>query len=82
MDYRGMDGTSLRWLTTALACEAIFSGDALCRSSKNNTGSLGKHKLDYIKAVVKSRVPNMLEITCEGIWSKCCVSLLKLCQTL
>ena len=46
MDYPGMDETSLRWLTTALACEAIFSRDALCCSSKNNMGSLEKHKLD------------------------------------
>ena len=60
MDNPGSDEASLRRLTTALAREAIFGRDALCRSSlsgKNNTGSLEKHKLDYIKAVVKSRVP-------------------------
>ena len=85
MDYPGTDEMSLRRLTTALAREAIFGRDALCRSSlsgKNNTGSLEKHKLDYIKAVVKSRVPNMPEITFEGIWSKCRASLSKSCQTL
>ena len=85
MDYPGTDEASLRRLTTALAREAIFGRDALCRSSlsgKNNTGSLEKHKLEYIKAVVKSRVPNMPNITFEGIWSKCRASLSKSCQTL
>jgi len=85
MDYPGTDEASLRRLTTALAREAIFGRDALCRSSlsgKNNTGSLEKHKLEYIKAVVKSRVPNMPGITFEGIWSKCRASLSKSCQTL
>ena len=82
MDYPGSDEASLRWLTTALARDAIFGRDALCRSSKNNTGSLEKHKLDYIKAVVKSRVPNMPEVAFEGIWSKCRGSLSKSCQTL
>ena len=85
MDYPGSDEASLRRLTTAFACDAIFGRDALCRSSlsgKNNTGSLEKHKLDYIKAVVKSRVPNMPEVAFEGIWSKCRGSLSKSCQTL
>ena len=69
MDNPSSDEASLRRLTTALAREAIFSRDALCRSSlsgKNNTSSLKKHKLDYIKAVVKSRVPNMPEVIFEG----------------
>lgn len=85
MDYPGTDEASLRRLTTALAREAIFGRDALCRSSlsgKNNTGTLEKHKLEYIKAVVKSRVPNMPNVTFEGIWSKCRASLSKSCQTL
>ena len=62
IDYPGTDVAFLRRLTTALARDAIFGREALCRSSlsgKNNTGCLEKHKLDYIKAVVKSRVPNM-----------------------
>ena len=85
MDYPGTDVASLRRLTTALARDAIFGREALCRSSlsgKNNTGCLEKHKLDYIKAVVKSRVPNMPEVAFEGIWSKCRASLSKSCQTL
>ena len=85
MDYPGTVVASLRRLTTALARDAIFGREALCRSSlsgKNNTGCLEKHKLDYIKAVVKSRVPNMPEVAFEGIWSKCRSSLSKSCQTL
>ena len=73
-DYPGNDVALLRRLTTALAREAIFGKDALSRSSlsgKNNTGSLDKQKLDYIKAVVRSRVPTMPAIKFEGIWDKC-----------
>ena len=85
MDNPGCDVASLRRLTTALAREAIFGKEALRKSSlsgKNQTGCLEKHKLDYIKAVVKSRVPNMPEVQFEGIWSKCRGSLSKSCQTL
>ena len=84
-DYPGNDVASLRRLTTALAREAIFGRDSLSRSSlsgKNKTGSLDKQKLDYIKAVVRSRVPTMPAIQFEGIWDKCRSSLSKSCQTL
>ena len=70
MDYPGTDVVSLRRLTTVLARDAIFGREALCQSSlsrKNNTGCLEKHKLDYVKAVVKSRVPNMPEVAFEGV---------------
>ena len=61
-DYPGHDVASLHRLTTALAREASFGREALCRSSlsgKNNTGLLEKEKVDYIKAVVRSQVPTM-----------------------
>ena len=58
MDYPGSDEASLRRLTTALARDAIFGREALCRSSlsgKNNTGSLEKHKLDYSREVQSAK---------------------------
>ena len=85
MDNPGCNVGSLRRLTMALTREAIFGKEALWKSSlsgKNQTGCLEKNKLDYIKAVVKSRVPNMPEVQFEGIWSKCRGSLSKSCQTL
>ena len=84
-DYPGNDIFTLRRLTTALARDAIFGKQALGRSSlsgKNNTGCLEKRKLEYIKALVRSRVPTMSDVTFEAIWAKCRCSLSKSCQTL
>ena len=60
-DYPGQDVATLQRLITALAREAIFGKEEMCKSSlsgRNKTGELNK-KLDYIKAVLKSQVPNM-----------------------
>ena len=84
-DYPGNDEFTLRRLTTALARDAIFGKQALSRSSlsgKKNTGCLEKRKLEYIKALVRSRVPTMSDVTFEAIWGKCHSSLSKSCQTL
>ena len=83
--YPGNDIFTLRRLTTALACDAIFGKQALGRSNlseENNIGCLEKRKLEYIKALIRSRVPTMSDVTFEAIWAKCCSSLSKLCQTL
>ncbi len=48
-DYPGSDVATLRKLTTALAREAIFGKEELCKSSlsgRNKTGGLNKKKLD------------------------------------
>ena len=84
-DHPGNDIFTLRRLTTALARDAIFGKQALGRSSlsgKNNTGCLEKRKLEYIKALVRSRVPTMSDVTFEAIWAKCHSSLSKSCQIL
>ena len=84
-DYPGSDVATLQRLTTVLAREAIFGKEEMCRSSlsgQKNTGGLNKRKLDYIKTVVKSRVPNMPEVHFEAIWKECRGSLSKSCQTL
>jgi len=59
-------------LSSALALQSIFGRDALRRSSlrgggKSNTDSLDKQKLDYIKAVVRSRVPDIPSVAYETI---------------
>ena len=84
-DYPGNDVFTLRRLTTALARDAIFGKKALSKSSlsgKNNTGCLEKRKLEYIKNLVRSRVPTMSDVTFEALWGKCRSSLSKSCQTL
>ena len=82
-DYPGSNVATLQRLTTALACEAIFGKEEMCKSTlsgRNKTGGL--NKVDYIKAVVKSRVPNMPEVHFEAIWTQCRGSLPKSCQIL
>ena len=84
-DHPGSDVSTLRKLATALAREAIFGKEEMIKSSlsgQNNTGGLNRKKLDYIKAVLKSRVPNMSEVHFEAIWKECRGSLSKSCQTL
>ena len=59
-DYPGSDVATLRLLTTALAREAIFGREELAKKSlsgRNNTGMLEQEKLDYIKTLIKTRVP-------------------------
>lgn len=81
-------GTSemhLRSLTTALAREAIFGREELAKrslSGRKNTVALDKKKTDYIKALVRSRVPNKSSVEFEYIWKQCRESLSKSCQTL
>ena len=83
-DYPGNDVFTLRRLATALARDAIFGKKALSKSSlsgKNNTGCLEKRKLEYIKTLVRSRVPTMSDVALEELWGKCRSSLSKSCQT-
>ena len=52
------------------------------QSKWKNTGSLDPRKLDYIKTVVHSRVPDKLKVEFEYIWGLCHSSLSKSYQTL
>ena len=45
-------------------------------------GSLDTQKLEYIKTLVRSRVPEMSPIDFEPIWSLCRTTLSKSCQDL
>lgn len=81
----GTDVASLRKLTTALAREAIFGREELAKKSltgRNNTEQLEKEKLNYIKTLVHSRVPNKSNVDFEDTWKWCRGSLSKSCQTL
>lgn len=83
--YSGTDLASLRKLTTALAREAIFGREELAQKSlsgRNETEQLDKQKLDYIKTLVHSRIPNKSSVDFEDTWKWCRGSLSKSCQTL
>ena len=86
-NYPGEDASTLRRLATALAHDSIFGKDALRSSSlrgggKSKTGSLDKKKLEYIKTVLRTRVPDLSALEYEGVWDKCRSSISKSCQTL
>lgn len=84
-DHPGSDVSVLRELTTALAREAIFGREELSKcslSGRKNTISLNKRKLEYIKSVVRSRIPNKSGVEFELIWKLCRSSLSKSCQTI
>ena len=78
----GTDLTSLRRLTTALAREAIFGTDELIKHSltgRCDTLKLDGEKVNYIKTLVRTRVPNKSKVEFEEWWKG---SLSKSCQTL
>ena len=84
-DHPGTDVSILRELTTALAREAVFGREELSKcslSGRKNTISLNKRKLEYIKSVVRSRVPEKSQVDFELIWKLCRSSLSKSCQTI
>ena len=73
-DNPGNSFAALRILSTALARDAIFGRDEMVRcslSGRKGIVSLDTQKLDYIKSVVKSRVPRMPPVEFEYIWSLC-----------
>ena len=81
----GTSEKDLRSLTTALAREAIFGKEDMAKrslSGRKNTVALDKRKVDYIKALVRSRVPSKSPIEFEYIWKQCRDSLSKSCQTI
>lgn len=81
----GSDVASLRNLTTSLAKEAIFGREELAKcslSGRKNTGTLSAEKLNYIKTLVQSTVPNRSNVEFEHIWTLCRNSISKSCQTL
>ena len=81
-NYTGNDVASLRLITTALARDAIFGRDALSKcslSGRENTAVLNQEKLNYIKMLVKSHVPEKTKVEFETL---CHASLSKSCQTL
>ena len=81
----GTDVASLRVLTTALARDAIYGREEMVRSSlsgRRGTGVLSQEKLNYIKTLVRSRVPDKPSVEFEHIWTLCRGSLSKSCQAL
>jgi len=87
-NYPGESVSALRKLAGALARDAIFGREELRRSSlrgggKNNTGSLDKEKLQYIKSAVRTRLPtDTSPVLFEAIWDKCRSTISRSCQLL
>ena len=83
-ENHGTTVSDLRRLSVALARDAIFGREALSNSDlggKKFTRSEEK-KMEYIKTVVKSRVPNMPQVEFELVWGLCRTSISKSCQSL
>ena len=69
-DRPGTDIQRLRELAIALAKDAIFGKEELIKcslSGRKHTGTLDQEKLEYIKMVVHSQVPNKPAIEFEHI---------------
>ena len=84
-DYPGRSILQLRALATALAKKGVFGRKAMEKcslSGRNATDSLDRKKLDYIKAIIRSRVPGSSETEFECMWSQCRGSISKSCQAL
>ena len=69
-DNPGNSVANLRNLALSLARDAIFGKDEMAKlslSGRKNTCSFDKKKMEYIKTVVRSKVPNMSEGEFNGI---------------
>ena len=78
---------SLRLLAVSLARDAIFGREEwakTCLSGRRGSEltKANQQKMDYIKALVFSRVPNKSKIELEFIWTQCRISLSKSSQAL
>ena len=82
-DNPGASVANLRTLSIALARDAIFGKEEMIQKSlsgRKGTMSLDSKKLDYIKAVVKARVPKITPVEFEYVWGLCRSSISKSCQ--
>ena len=83
--YKGNDTATLRLLTVALARDCIFGREVLVKRSvggRQGYDQLDPEKMEYIKALIRSRVPKKPKIEFEHIWGLCRTSLGKSCQGL
>ena len=84
-DHPGSSVANLRNLALSLAREAIFGKEQMIKcslSGRKNTTCLDEKKLNYIKTVVRSRVPNMTQNEFDCIWGLCKSTISKSCQSL
>ena len=83
-ENHGTAVSDLRRLSVALARDAIFGREALSNSDLGGKKftRLEEKKMEYIKTVVKSRVPNMPQVEFELVWGLCRTSISKSCQSL
>ena len=86
-NHTGTEVADLRNLAISLARDAIFGKQEMIRCSlsgrkNSNTASLDEKKINYIKTVVRSRVPSMSEERFNLVWPLCRGSISKSCQVL
>lgn len=84
-DNPGNSVANLRNLALSLARDAIFGKDEMSKlslSGRKNTSCFDEKKMEYIKTVVRSKVPNMSEGEFNGIWALCKGTISKSSQTL
>ena len=91
-DYPGESLESLHRLAGTLACDAIFGQDTLRKSNLSGRPQKGKttptqvpldeEKMEYIKTVVRSYMPDNSVLHFKAVWSKCRNTISKACQTL
>lgn len=84
-DNPGTSVANLRNLALSLARDAIFGRDEMLKfslSGRKNTCCFDEKKMEYIRTVVRSRVPNMTKGEFNGIWGLCKGTISKSCQTL
>ncbi len=79
---------SLRILAVALARDAIIGQEEIATKSLSGrkkpglNGPLDQEKLEYIKAIVRIRVPRKSPVESEDVWALCRQNLSKSCQSI
>ena len=84
-DHPGKDVASLRLLAVRLARDAIFGRVEWAKTSLSGRGPLGRanqKKLNYIRSLVESRIPDKPKIEYDYLWNLCRISLSKSAQAL
>ena len=84
-EVRGTSDDALIKLAIALAKQSIFGKEEMERGSLSGRGdllALDEQKVNYIKEVVRSRVPRSeVDFEASAVWKSCRQSLSKVCQS-
>ena len=81
-DIPGKDVNSLRLLALRLARDAIFGREQWALSGRGPLGKANLKKLDYIRSLIESRIPNKSKVEYDCLCNMCHTSLSKSAQAL